>query len=127
MSKIGRWARVDYTPEEINYAKFIGKKLKRRRVQLGYTQTKIGKLISTSFQQVQKYESGKNIINNIKLERLRNALSIPKHRIGFLTNKYNGKADIAKEEYADNPTVSFEMKNGKLVVKGNPFNEETSN
>jgi len=127
MSKIGRWARADYTPEEINYAKFIGKKLKRRRVQLGYTQTKIGKLISTSFQQVQKYESGKNIINNIKLERLRNALSIPKHRIGFLTNKYNGKADIAKEEYADNPTVSFEMKNGKLVVKGNPFNEETSN
>ena len=123
----GRWPRRDYTPEEVEYLKFIGSKIRKRRLQLGYTQTKVGELISTSFQQVQKYESGKNIINNIKLERLRNALSIPKHRIGFLTNKYNGKADIAKEEYADNPTVSFEMKDGELVVKGNPFNEKTSN
>jgi len=91
MNKGGRWPRRDYTPEEVGYLKFIGSKIKRRRMQLGYTQSKVGKLISTSFQQVQKYESGKNIINNIKLERLRNALSIPKHRIGFLTNKYNGK------------------------------------
>ena len=127
MNKGGRWPRKDYTPEEVSYLKFIGSKIKRRRMQLGYTQSKVGKLISTSFQQVQKYESGKNIINNIKLERLRNALSIPKHRIGFLTNKYNSKTDIAKEEYADNPTVSFEMKDGELVVKGNPFNEKTSN
>ena len=127
MSIRGRWPRRDYTPEEVEYLKFIGSKIRRRRLQLGYTQTEVGKLISTSFQQVQKYESGKNIINNIKLERLRNALSIPKHRIGFLTNKYNGRTDIAKEEYADNPTVSFEMKDGELVVKGNPFNEETSN
>ena len=127
MNKGGRWPRKDYTPEEVSYLKFIGSKIKRRRMQLGYTQTEVGKLILTSFQQVQKYESGKNIINNIKLERLRNALSIPKHRIGFLTNKYNSKTDIAKEEYADNPTVSFEMKDGELVVKGNPFNEKTSN
>jgi transcriptional regulator with XRE-family HTH domain len=91
MSKIGRWARVDYTPEEINYAKFIGKKLKRRRVQLGYTQTKLGKLIKTSFQQVQKYEKGKNVINNLRMERLRCALQIPKYKSGFLTNKYNEK------------------------------------
>ena len=108
-NKGGRWPRRDYTPEEVEYLKFIGSKIRKRRLQLGYTQTKVGELISTSFQQVQKYESGKNIINNIKLERLRNALSIPKHRIGFLTNKYNSKTDIAKEEYADNPTVSFEM------------------
>ena len=91
MSMRGRWPRRDYTPEEVEYLKFIGSKIRRRRLQLGYTQTKVGELISTSFQQVQKYESCKNIINNIKLERLRNALSIPKHRMGFLTNKYNEK------------------------------------
>jgi len=91
MNKGGRWPRKDYTPEEVSYLKFIGSKIKRRRMQLGYTQTTVGKLILTSFQQVQKYESGANVINNIKLERLRNALSIPKHRMGFLTNKYNEK------------------------------------
>ena len=91
MNNKGRWPRKDYTEEEVAYLKFIGSKIKKRRLQLKLTQSKIGKIILTSFQQVQKYESGKNVINNIKLERLRNALCIPKHKIGFLTNKYNGK------------------------------------
>jgi transcriptional regulator with XRE-family HTH domain len=127
MSVRGRWPRKDYTPEEVDYLKFIGLKIRRRRKQLKLSQTNVGKMIFTTFQQVQKYEKGINVINNIKLERLRNALCIPKDRIGFLTNKYNGKTDIAKEEYADNPTISFEMKDGELVVKGNPFNEKTNN
>jgi len=87
----GRWPRAEYTPEEMSYIKFIGRKLKRRRMQLGYSQTKVGKLINTSFQQVQKYEKGKNVINNLKMERLRLALQIPKYKSGFLSNKYNEK------------------------------------
>ena len=87
----GRWPRKDYTPEEVAYLKFIGHKIRRRRKQLKLTQSKIGKMIFTTFQQVQKYEKGSNIINNIKLERLRKALCIPKYKIGFLTNKYNEK------------------------------------
>ena len=127
MSARGRWPRKDYTPEEVDYLKFIGLKIRRRRKQLKLSQTNVGKMIFTTFQKVQKYEKGINVINNIKLERLRNALCIPKDRIGFLTNKYNGKTDIAKEEYADNPTISLEMTDGELVVKGNPFNEKTNN
>jgi len=87
----GRCPRKDYTPEEIEYLQFIGNKIKRRRKQLKLTQSKIGKMILTTFQQVQKYEKGSNVINNVKLERLRNALCIPKNRVGFLTNKYNEK------------------------------------
>ena len=89
----GKSARKDYSPEEIAYMKFIGLKIKKRRVQLGMTQTDVGKMILTSFQQVQKYEKGKNIINNIKMERIRQALNIPQYRIGFLMNKYNKKYD----------------------------------
>ena len=85
----GRWARKDYTPEEIAYLQFIGNKIKRRRKQLKLSQSKVGMMIMTTFQQVQKYEKGKNVINNIKLERIRKALCIPEHRMGFLTNKYN--------------------------------------
>jgi transcriptional regulator with XRE-family HTH domain len=83
MNKGGRWPRAEYTPEEMSYIKFIGKKLKRRRVQLGYTQTKVGKLIKTSFQQVQKYEKGTNVINNLKMERLRLLLKFQNIRVGF--------------------------------------------
>ena len=36
MSMRGRWPRRDYTPEEVVYLKFIGSKIKRRRLQLGY-------------------------------------------------------------------------------------------
>ena len=89
----GKSSRKDYSPEEIAYMKFIGLKIKKRRVQLGMTQTDVGKMILTSFQQVQKYEKGKNIINNIKMERIRRALNIPQYRIGFLMNKYNKKYD----------------------------------
>ena len=32
----------------------------------------------------------------------------------------------AKDDYANNPTVTFEIDvNGELVVKGNPFNDES--
>ena len=31
---------------------------------------------------------------------------------------------ITKEEYDNNPTIEFHMINGKLVIKGNPFNEK---
>ena len=87
----GKWSRKDYTPEEIEYIKFIGLKIKKRRLQLGMTQSDVGKLIFTTFQQVQKYEKGTNVINNIKMERIRQALNIPQYRIGFLMNKYNRK------------------------------------
>ena len=41
-----------------------------------------------------------------------------------MTKKTNKEEEKAKEEYANNPTIEFHMVNGKLVIKGNPFNEE---
>lgn len=38
----------------------IGKRVRHRRWLLGMTQTQLADLIGVSFQQVQKYESGKN-------------------------------------------------------------------
>ena len=88
-SERGRVKRADYTPAELEYVKFMGKKFKKRRNQLGLTQTKVGKLINTSFQQVQKYEGGRNVPSTVKIERLRQALNIPTNKVGFLFNKYN--------------------------------------
>ena len=85
----GRVKRADYTLEELEYVKFMGKKFKKRRNQLGLTQTRVGKMINTSFQQVQKYEGGRNVPSTVKIERLRQALNIPTNKVGFLFNKYN--------------------------------------
>ena len=75
--------------EKFSFDSHVGKKLRNKRVQLKRTQTDVAKSTNKTFQQVQKYEKGKNVINNIKLERIRKALCIPEHRMGFLTNKYN--------------------------------------
>ena len=49
------------------FVQYIGLRLRLRRIYLGYTQTKIAKMLNCTFQQVQKYERG---INAISLDRL---------------------------------------------------------
>ena len=80
-----------YDPRDLERMKFLGKKYKRRRLQIKKTQTYIGKKIGVTFQQVQKYEKGTNAISTFRIEPLRIALKIPAHRVGYLINKYNPK------------------------------------
>ena len=80
-----------YRPEDIKRRKFIGRKLKRRRLQVDKTQTEIGDAVGVTFQQIQKYEKGDNAITTFRLEPLRIALEIPVHKTNFLINKYNPK------------------------------------
>ena len=42
--------------KENNLDKHIGKKIRNRRVQLRFTQTRVGNALKVSFQQIQKYE-----------------------------------------------------------------------
>lgn len=46
-----------------NIDKHIGDRLKNRRIERGWTQEKLGEATGVSFQQIQKYEKGKNGIN----------------------------------------------------------------
>lgn len=50
--------------------KVFGLQLKKMRLMRGYTQTKVAKAIGVTFQQIQKYEKGKNAVsvhNELKL------------------------------------------------------------
>ena len=80
-----------YEPRDLERMKFLGKKYKRRRLQLKKTQTYVGKAINVSFQQVQKYEQGRNAISTLRIEPYRIVLKIPAHRVGYMVNKYNPK------------------------------------
>ena len=112
-----------YLEEDLQRRIFLGKKLKRRRRQIKLTQTDVADAINVTF-----HEKGVNSISTFRLEPLRLALKIPESKIGFLINKYNRKQyktnEEKKEKYANNPSISFEMQDGELVVKGNPFNED---
>ena len=45
----------------------MGMKLRQRRLDLGFTQTKISRMLQVTFQQIQKYEKGTNSISSLKL------------------------------------------------------------
>ena len=62
---------------ENNFNKYLGNKLKIRRLALGLTQTKVAKAISVTFQQIQKYEKGTNGVSSIRLLQLSNYLKTP--------------------------------------------------
>ena len=80
-----------YDPRDLERMKFLGKKYKRRRRQINKTQTYVGKILKVSFQQIQKYEQGRNAISTLRIEPYRLALKIPAHRVGYMVNKYNPK------------------------------------
>lgn len=62
------------TLEEID--QHVGRRVRWRRMLIGMSQEKLGEKLNVSFQQIQKYEAGKNCIKAGRLEKIAEALSI---------------------------------------------------
>ena len=56
--------------------KYVGSRVRARRVGLRLSQTKLGEAIDVTFQQVQKYENGTNRIGASNLYKIAKALSV---------------------------------------------------
>lgn len=57
-------------------SKDIGWKLRKLRLQAGWTQERLAEGIGVSIQQIQHYESGANKMNTDRLQQLANALDV---------------------------------------------------
>ena len=55
----------------------VGKRVRARRTLMGLSQSKLGKAIDTTFQQVQKYERGMNRISSSRLYQIAQVLDVP--------------------------------------------------
>jgi transcriptional regulator with XRE-family HTH domain len=55
----------------------LGKRLRRRRRLMGFTQQQLGVAVGVRFQQIQKYECGANRISAARLWQLSEALKVP--------------------------------------------------
>ena len=55
----------------------IGKRLRRRRIQLGLSQHDVASVAGVRFQQIQKYECGANRVSAARLYRIAGALEVP--------------------------------------------------
>ncbi len=68
----------------------VGKRLRRRRRLLGFSQQKLAESIGIRFQQIQKYECGANRVTASRLYELAVALNVP------VTYFFEGIATVAQ-------------------------------
>lgn len=57
--------------------KYVGSRVRMRRIMLGMSQEKLGEALGLTFQQVQKYEKGINRVGASRLFELSNVLGVP--------------------------------------------------
>ena len=74
--------------------KFVGSRVRARRVGLRISQTKLGDAIGVTFQQVQKYENGTNRIGASNLFKISKTLSV---EVAFFFEGLDADEEAAKE------------------------------
>jgi transcriptional regulator with XRE-family HTH domain len=65
---------VKRTPSSID--KYIGSRVRLRRMMLGLTQERLGDAVGVTFQQIQKYEKGTNRIGASRLQAIAKTLTV---------------------------------------------------
>jgi transcriptional regulator with XRE-family HTH domain len=63
------------TPDPVD--KYVGSRVRMRRIMLNMSQEKLGDALGLTFQQVQKYEKGTNRIGASRLHQIADVLQIP--------------------------------------------------
>jgi transcriptional regulator with XRE-family HTH domain len=57
--------------------KYVGSRVRMRRIMLGMSQEKLGDALDLTFQQIQKYEKGTNRIGASRLQQISDILQVP--------------------------------------------------
>ena len=82
----------------------LGKRLRRRRRLMGFTQQQLGVAVGVRFQQIQKYECGANRISAARLWQLSEALKVP------VSHFYDGLTGTPRHDAKpDRPEPAGEM------------------
>ena len=89
-----------------DFNKHLGEMLKKRRLALGLTQTKVAKAINVTFQQIQKYEKGINGVSSVRLLQLAGYLKVPISYFFDNYSEYLNNLDKTAENYM---TVNYDF------------------
>ena len=63
------------SPEPVD--RYVGARIRMRRLMLNLSQTQLGDALGLTFQQVQKYEKGSNRVGASRLQHIANILKVP--------------------------------------------------
>lgn len=92
---------------------YVGKRLRAARLLAGLSQEKVAEILDLTFQQIQKYENGKNRISAGKALILCRALGVP---VGFLFDGAPGN-EFREVEIDDPTTELLAMHNGAKIAR----------
>ena len=96
----------DDGPDPID--KFVGSRVRARRVGLRISQTKLGDAIGVTFQQVQKYENGTNRIGASNLYKMSKSLGVEVAYFYEGVESINTEGTVPSGLY-DGPQAPFEV------------------
>jgi transcriptional regulator with XRE-family HTH domain len=85
--------------------KYVGSRLRMRRLMLDMSQTNIADALGLTFQQVQKYEKGSNRISASRLQHLSQILQVPVPF--FFEGAPAARAGPVAKTSADDPSYSY--------------------
>ena len=87
-----------------DFNKHLGEMLKKRRLALGLTQTKVAKAINVTCQQIQKYEKGINGVSSVRLLQLAGYLKVP---INYFFDNYSEYLNNIDKTAGDYMSVNY--------------------
>src|ERR1700760_328683 len=83
--------------------RYVGSRVRMRRIMLGMSQEKLGEALGLTFQQVQKYEKGTNRVGASRIQQIAEILQVP---VSFLFE--GGPTGTAKVEgMSEGPSPSY--------------------
>ena len=83
--------------------KYVGSRVRMRRIMLGMSQEKLGEALGLTFQQVQKYEKGTNRIGASRIQKISDILQVP---VSFLFEGGPGSATGA-QGFSEAPSTAY--------------------
>lgn len=101
--------------------KYIGKRLRRRRLQVGMSQRKLAKFEGLTFQQIQKEEKGANRIPSGRLYRFAEILCVPTDYFfdGLEEERrlYNMYHNIEEPDYSEKEAYYMKNLDGRIHTR----------
>ena len=71
--------------------RYVGSRVRMRRIMLGMSQEKLGEALGLTFQQIQKYEKGTNRVGASRIQQIADILQVP---VSFLFDGGSTASDL---------------------------------
>lgn len=101
--------------------KYVGDRIRERRIMMGMSQQVIGDLIGVTYQQAHKYERGKNRISASRLYDIAHVLQVP---VSYFFDEIGHDTDV--REVAPAPRMCLELARNFMGIRDKSQQEALS-